>query len=72
MSSIYENSVIKSSALYPFAPNRIYPFSIGNDGNNGSNFDGNISEIIFYGRNLNDSERLAVEKYLSQKYQIKL
>lgn len=33
---------------------------------------GEISEIIFYGRSLDDEDRKDVEKYLSKKYSIKL
>lgn len=35
-------------------------------------YSGDISEIIIFNRDLNDEERLAVEKYLSQKYAISM
>jgi prepilin-type N-terminal cleavage/methylation domain-containing protein len=50
-------------------------FTIGAWDNAGSiteAFNGNISEIIIFDRNLKDEERISIQKYLSQKWGIKV
>jgi hypothetical protein len=45
-------------------------FRLGNDRTRGDNLDGNLAEIIFFDRILNEAERLVVQNYLSSKYDI--
>jgi hypothetical protein len=64
-----------TSASLPFLndPNSYLDFRIGNQkpGYN-RHFKGYLSEIILFGRSLNDQETLLIENYLSEKWRIKL
>lgn len=66
---IYENSTLKSSLTCQYTINKKNPFYIAN-GWGWGDYNGYISEIIYYDRDLKNSERIAVESYLKQKYQI--
>ncbi len=45
-------------------------YQLGNDRTRGDNLDGNLAEVIFFDRILNEAERLIVQNYLSSKYDI--
>jgi hypothetical protein len=77
--SLYSNgaNIATSSSRnckQPFytSPSVYARFYIGYGRNATKAWDGYISEIIFYDRALKNSERHAVEKYLGQKYGIKV
>jgi prepilin-type N-terminal cleavage/methylation domain-containing protein len=55
-------------------PNSYLDFRIGKqkDGFSNRNFKGHLSEIILFGRSLNDQETLLIKNYLSEKWRIKL
>jgi prepilin-type N-terminal cleavage/methylation domain-containing protein len=65
-----------TSASFPFLndPNSYLDFRIGmqKTGFNTRNFKGYLSEIILFGRSLNDQETLLIKNYLSEKWRIKL
>ena len=67
----YINSSLKGSSSLAMVTNRFNPLAIGYEYSPLLFYDGYTSEIIYYGRDLKDNERLAVENYLSQKYRIK-
>ena len=45
-------------------------YRLGNDRTGGDNLDGNLAEVVFFDRVLNEAERLVVQNYLSSKYAI--
>lgn len=45
-------------------------YLLGNDQTGGDNLDGNLAEVIFFDRILNEAERLIVQNYLASKYAI--
>ena len=45
-------------------------FWLGSNANNANNTVCSIAEIIFYNRTLSDSERIQVENYLNNKYNL--
>jgi prepilin-type N-terminal cleavage/methylation domain-containing protein len=65
-----EETLTTSSAVSVKTP-ATSTFYIGNNSNNEA-WNGYISELIIFNRALNDSERSLVEKYLAQKYNIKI
>lgn len=70
-SMIFENSVLKASGSVDSNP--ISGFQVGRrTAFNPQYFNGNIAEIIFYDSFLADSDRLAIENYLMNKYAVKL
>jgi len=76
--SAFVNGSLANSASAPNPQLLNKPIGIGNrsiideeyDPGYRENFDGLISEIIIYDRNLNTGERQQVELYLNSKYQI--
>jgi prepilin-type N-terminal cleavage/methylation domain-containing protein len=72
-SSIYRNGVLQESGAGLHSAFTADNFSIGSVyvGESG-NFDGYISEFIMFSRALKTAERQSVEKYLGQKYGVKI
>lgn len=72
-SRLYRNSILENTVVSNFTTNPNQPFAIGKmSDSNTLYYDGYISEIIYFKRALKNSERTAIENYLSQKYSIKL
>ena len=74
--AIYKNGANPVTQALGFVTNNIRPASVGsNSGCDGADnffFNGYISEIILYNRNLKTDERQDVEKYLAKKWAIKI
>jgi len=69
--SLYINSALQGSDNFVALKNTVNPVIMGQEYGNRYFFDGYISEVIYYGRDLADNERTLVENYLKQKYQIR-
>ncbi len=73
---IYKNGVNPVTQALGFVENNIRPTSVGSnsgcDGVDNYFFNGYISEIILYNRNLKTDERQDIEKYLAKKWAIKI
>ncbi len=75
--NIFRNGTLKGLSIATFKPysgNGGNGFGIGYPEGSASSFgyDGYISEIIMFGRSLNNEERASVEAYLGKKYKIKV
>ena len=73
---LYRNGSNPVSTAMAYAPNLVRPTSVGSmtacELNDVYFFNGYISEIILYNRNLTNDERQDVEKYLAKKWAIKI
>lgn len=75
---IFRNGILKGSSsslnFKPYRGSGAAGFGIGYPEGNGASwgYDGYISEIIMFGRSLNNEERGSVEAYLAKKYRIKV
>ena len=75
---IFRNGILKgsnsSSTFKPYGGSGAAGFGIGYPEGTASywGYDGYISEIIMFGRSLNNEERGSVEAYLAKKYKIKV
>jgi prepilin-type N-terminal cleavage/methylation domain-containing protein len=74
--NLYRNGANPISTAMVYAPNLVRPTSIGGmtacELSDLYFFNGFISEIILYNRNLTNDERQDVEKYLAKKWAIKI
>jgi prepilin-type N-terminal cleavage/methylation domain-containing protein len=69
---LYLNGKTFDTAATTYISQSINDFRIGSANTGIYYYDGQISEIIFYGRGLKTEERQAVERYLGKKYGIKV
>ena len=71
-SKMYENSIQKASGNYTLATTGLIGLTIANtfDFDAYTSLGGSIKEIIFYNRILTDTERVYVENYLNNKYNL--
>jgi hypothetical protein len=65
---LFGDQVIDETNAEPSGARNVY--RLGNDRTRGDNLDGNLAEVIFFDRVLNEAERLIIQNYLSSKYDI--
>ena len=65
---LFGDNVISATNAEPSGQRDNY--LLGNDHTGGDNLDGELAEVIFFDRVLNEAERLIVQNYLSSKYDI--
>lgn len=71
--TLYQNSLLNSVTAKDFNTNFTSgSYILGDDNTGGNIFDGNISEIIIYDRQLSNADRGNIESYLGIKYGITL
>ena len=71
--SPFNKSISLPTSPFLNDPNSYLDFRIGKQKNGYErHFKGYLSEIILFGRSLNDQETLLIENYLSEKWRIKL
>lgn len=63
---IFLNGVLKATRFADAPPGTLLSGLIGSG--SGGNYNGDLAEIIVYNRGLSDTERMAVEQYLTQKW----